>query len=372
MRRVDASRIQARSVVKVTAIVLVVIAVAVLLALVVLNTRTTIRWVFAALFLTLALLPAVDLIERRLRVRGRGLPRWLAVLVVYLLFAALMTFLVLVVIPPIVREVEALASKAPGYVRDFRDWAENNQEFRELNDKYNLTHTLSEQASSLPSKLGDAAGEVSAITVSVLANLLAAITVLTLTFFLLLDGRERARRATDHLSPENAERLRRIGTRIAAVIKGYVSVNLLLAVASGLFTWLLLELLGVDLAVPLAVLVAFFDLMPLVGLTIGAVLVAIVVALHSLGALIVWVAAFLAYQQLQDRVVQPILYRNAVQLHPAIAIVAILVGAQLAGILGALLAIPTAATIGVLIDEAMLYRRETTAAAPAAQPELAD
>jgi predicted PurR-regulated permease PerM len=336
-----------------------------------LHTRTTIRWVFAAIFLTLALMPAVDAVQRRVRIRGRDLPRALAIVVVYLLFGIALVLLVLEVIPPIVREIEALASKAPGYVEDFEGWARQSDEFNELNEKYHLTRTLSDQASSLPSKLGDAAGEVRAITVSVLTNLLAAITIITLTFFLLLDGRERAARAVDRLKPEDAERWRRIGSRIAAIIKGYVSVNVLLAVLAGVFTWLLLELLGVDLAVPLAVLVAFFDLMPLVGLTIGGVLVAIVAAFHSLAALIVWVAAFLAYQQLQDRIVQPILYRNAVQLHPALAIVAILVGAQLAGILGALLAIPTAATLGVLIDEALTYRRET--AAPAvAQPEPAD
>ena len=97
---------------------------------------------------------------------------------------------------------------------------------------------------------------------------------------------------------------------------------------------------------------------------------AIVAAFHGFpGALVAWLAFFLAYQQVQDRVLQPLLYRNAVHVHPAVAIVAILVGGQLAGILGALLAIPTVAAIGVLIDEALDWRRET--APPVAQPEPA-
>jgi predicted PurR-regulated permease PerM len=362
---VDAARIQARAVIKVTAICLAVIAAAVLLAIVVLHTRTTLRWLFAAVFLMLAMLPAVDAIHHRVRLRGHGMPRWLAIVVVYLLTAALFTFLVLEVIPPIVRDVESLASKAPTYVKDFEEWAKQNDQFRELNNKYNLTQTLQDQASTLPSKLGDAAGAVKGITVSVLTHLIAAVTVLTLTFFLLLDGREQARQVVDRLSSDAAARWRRIGTRVAAVVKGYVSVNLVLAAASGVFTWLFLELLGIDLAVPLAVLVAFFDLMPLVGLTIGGVLVAIVVALNSIGALIAWLIAFIVYQQAQDRVVQPLLYHNAVQIHPAIAIVAILVGAELASILGALLAIPTAATIGVLVSEGLAWRRETATADPA-------
>ncbi len=357
----EAARIQARAVVKVAAISLAVIAGALLLTVVVLEVRTTIRWIFAAIFLTLALLPAVDRAES-LRVRGRKLPRWLAILVVYVLLFVLFVFLVLQVVPPIVSEFENLGSKVPGYVHDFKHWANQNQQFQDLNRKYDITHNLSEQASSIPSNLGVAASELKSITVSVLEQLLAVITILALTFFLLLDGRQQGERMLSRLPPDNAERLRRIATRIAAVVKSYVSVNLGLAVAAGVFTWLSLELLGVDLAVTLGVIVGFFDLVPLIGFTVGGFFVAIVASFHNFPAtLIAWLVLFLVYQQVQDRVIQPILYRNAVQIHPAVAIISILVGAELAGILGALLAIPAAATIGVLIDEALLYRRESAA-----------
>jgi predicted PurR-regulated permease PerM len=91
---------------------------------------------------------------------------------------------------------------------------------------------------------------------------------------------------------------------------------------------------------------------PLIGFTVGGLMVAIVAALHDFpAALLIWVALFLVYQQLQDRVIQPIFYKHAVQIHPAVAIVAVLAGAQLAGILGALLAIPVAASLGVIYDE---------------------
>jgi predicted PurR-regulated permease PerM len=375
---VDASRIQAQAVVKVVAISLAVIAVAVLLTVIVLHVRTEIRWVFASLFGALALLPAVDRVES-LRIRGRKvLPRWLAILVVYLVLFGFFVFLVLQVVPPIIREFESLGAKAPGYVQDFRQWANQNQDFQDLNRKYDITRALSQQASSIPSKLGGAAGEIRTLTVSILEHLLAAITILALTFFLLLDGRQQGGRLLTRMEPDTAARLRRIATRIAGVVKSYVSVNLVLAVAAGVFTWLVLELLGVDLAVTMGVIVGFLDLVPLVGFTVGGVLVAIVAAFHDFpGALIAWLIFFAVYQQVQDRVIQPLLYKNAVRVHPAVAIVAILVGGQLAGILGALLAIPTAATIGVLIDEALLWRRETTLpdaagpSAPGAQPEPA-
>jgi predicted PurR-regulated permease PerM len=310
--------------------------------------------------LALAMNPAVDRVES-LRVRGHKVfPRWLAILVVYVILFGLFVFLVLQVVPPIIREFENLGSKVPGYVQDFRHWANQNQQFQDLNHKYQITQTLTQQASTIPSKLGGAASDVRTITVSILEHLLAAITILALTFFLLLDGRQQGARMLSRMDPDTATRLGRIATRIAGVVKSYVSVNLLLAIAAGVFTWLVLELLGVDLAVTMGVIVGFLDLVPLVGFTVGGLFVAIVAAFHDFpNALIAWLVLFLVYQQVQDRVIQPLLYKNAVQIHPAVAIVAILVGGELAGILGALLAIPTAATIGVLIDEALLYRRET-------------
>ena len=368
----DAARIQARAVVKVAAISLAVIAAAVLLAIVVLDVRTEIRWVFASLFLALALSPAVDRVES-LRVRGhKVLPRWLAILVVYVILFGFFVFLILQVVPPIIREFENLGHRVPGYVHDFRQWANQNQQFQDLNHKYNITQTLDQQASTIPSKLGGAASDVQSVTVSILEHLLAAITILALTYFLLLDGRQQGGRMLSRMQPDTATRVGRIGTRIAGVVKAYVSVNLLLAISAGVFTWLALELLGVDLAVTMGVIVGFLDLVPLVGFTVGGFFVAIVASFHNFpNALIVWLVLFIVYQQVQDRVIQPLLYKNAVRIHPAVAIVAILVGGELAGILGALLAIPTAATIGVLIDEALLYRRETGNGAPPAEASVA-
>jgi predicted PurR-regulated permease PerM len=367
---VEADRIQGWAVVKVAAISLLVIAIAVLLGLIVFEIRTTLRWAFAAIFLALALAPAVSLVER-IEVWGRSLPRWLAILLVYVVFAAAFVFLMLHVIRPIISEVEALAPKLPTYVQDFKEWATDNEQFRELNRKFDITSKLSSAASDLPSHLGGAAGEAKSITVSLLNNILAGVTVLVIAFFLLIDGDRQFQRLTERFTPSSRDRMRRIGSRIYGIVKGYVTVNLTLAIAVGVVTWLVLELLGVDLAVPLAVTVAFLDLIPLIGLTLGGVLVAIVAAFHDFpAALIIWAIFFLVYQQLQDRVIQPLMYKNAVQVHPVIAIVAILIGAQLLGILGALLAIPTAASIGVVLDEAIRYQREHAAPAEA-QPEPA-
>jgi predicted PurR-regulated permease PerM len=361
-----ASDIEARAVAKIVLVALFWAAIAVLIAIVILHTRTTLRWVVTGIFLALAFDPAVGLIQR-IKIGKWHVPRVAAVLSTLAIFLASLVFLVLHVVEPAVSNVEGLAKKAPTYVSDFEDWAENNQQFQDLNQKYDLTEKLSEQAKTLPSKIGDGAGALENATVSILEHLLAAITILTLTVFLLLEGKGMFERGTGRLPRVHRDRARRIGTRIAAVVRSYVSVNVVLALAAGIFTWAFLEIEGFHLALALAALVAFLDLIPLIGLTAGGIIVAIVLAIDGkpYDALI-WVAIFLAYQQLQDRVIQPIMYRGgALKVNPVVAIVAVLVGANLAGVLGALIAIPTAASLGVIIDELLLPRRGRAKPKPA-------
>ena len=347
-----ADQIQARAVAKIVLVALFWAGVAVLLAIALLHTRTTLQWVAAAVFLALALDPAVNLVQKAWPREGK-MPRVLAILLVYLVALAALVFLILQVFPPIVHDIEGLAHKLPRYVHDFENWANNNKHFQDLNAKYHITAKLSQEASTLPSHLSSGASTIGSFTVSILEHLLAAITIIALTFFLLLDGSGMVQRGTGRLPELQRDRARRIAARIAEVVKAYVSVNLLLAIAAGFLTWGFLQAEGFHLAVPLAVLVAFLDLIPLIGLTVGGFSVFGVLMIDGgPGDAIVWLIVFLVYQQLQDRVIQPLLYKGgALKVNPAVAIVAVIVGANLAGILGALLAIPTAASLGVVIDE---------------------
>jgi predicted PurR-regulated permease PerM len=365
-----AEGIEARAVAKVVLVALFWIAVALLLAIALLHTRTTLQWVAAAIFLALALDPAVSLVQRAWPRDGQ-MPRALAILIVYLLGLAALIYLTLHVFPPIVHDIEGLAHKLPGYVHDFENWANNNQQFQELNQKYDITQKLSQEASTLPSHLSSGASTIGSFTVSLLEHLLAAITVITLTFFLLLEGRGMVGRGTGRLPAIQRDRARRIADRVAEVVKAYVSVNLLLAIAAGFLTWAFLEAEGFHLALPLAVLVAFLDLIPLIGLTVGGFSVFTVLMIDGgPGDAIVWLVIFLLYQQLQDRIIQPLLYKGgALKVNPAVAIVAVIVGANLAGVLGALLAIPTAASLGVVIDELVF---SGSAGAARAEPEPAE
>ena len=304
--------------------------------------RSVLGLLCIAVFLAVALGPAVD------RFRRIKLPRAASILGVFVgMFLAI--FLIgLIVVPPIVNEVEAFADDVPNYIDDIR----KNKTLREYDDKYDVTKKLEDQASSLPSRLGDAAGALRAVTVGVFSTALQLVTVLTITFFLLLDGGRIVNFLLAQLRPEHQERTRQVAADIYGATGGYVAGALALATAAGISTYIILTILDVPFAVPLAVLMAFFDLIPLVGSTIGGVLVGVVTLFADFpGDTIVWVVYVLVYQQVENNVFQPVVYRRTVNLHPLAVITAILIGSSLLGVLGALVAIPIAAAIQIALKD---------------------
>jgi predicted PurR-regulated permease PerM len=304
--------------------------------------RSVLGLLMIAVFLSVALGPAVD------KIRKLKLPRAASILAVFLgMFLAI--FLIgLIVVPPIVNEVEAFAGDVPNYITDIR----SNKTLREYDDKYKITKKLEDQAKNLPSKLGQAAGALQAVTVGVFSTVIQLVTVLTITFFLLLDGGRIVNFVFAQLRSEHRERMRAVAADIYGATGGYVAGALALATAAGLSTYIVLSILGVPFAVPLAVLMAFFDLIPLVGSTIGGVLIGVVTLFADFpGDTIIWVVYVIVYQQVENSVFQPLVYRRTVNLHPLAVITAILIGSTLLGVLGALVAIPIAAAIQIALKD---------------------
>ena len=129
--------------------------------------------------------------------------------------------------------------------------------------------------------------------------------------------------------------------------------------------------MGVPYAVALGLLVAVLDLIPLAGATVAGVIVAVVAFLHSIPAGIVAVTFFVVYQQIENHFLQPVIYGRTVQLSPLVVLVSVLVGAELAGILGALAAIPVAGSIQVIVRDQLAHRRGQVIEAPGtAVPEV--
>jgi predicted PurR-regulated permease PerM len=316
-----------------------------------------ITWILIAVFLALALNPAVEFFERK------GLRRGFSAAAVFLLALAAISLLGFLVIPPLVSQVRDFIEAVPGFIDEL---TAGRGPLGFLQEDYQIVDRVSDaiEERGAGGVLGVAA-PAQAIAASVVTAVVGVITIVFLTFFMLLEGRRSVDRFLA-LLPESARpRWARVGRDIYRTVGGYVSGNLLISLIAGTVSVLILFVLGSDYAVALGVLVAIFDLIPLAGATIAAVLVSTVVFIELgwIKGLIV-VAFFVAYQQLENHVLQPVIYGRTVQLSPLAVLIAVLIGAELAGVLGALAAIPIAGTVVAIFRELLRYRSETAATAP--------
>jgi predicted PurR-regulated permease PerM len=313
--------------------------------------RSVIVYILIALFLTLAINPLVALLMRR-GVRSRGLASGLACLLVL----AGITAIGFAFIPTIVDNVNNFVDAAPGYVHDL---TKGKGRLGFLETKYHVVERLEHYVKHGGAKkaLGLSGAAIS-VTKGVLSFIVGAVTVAFLTFFMLLEGPAWMERFYALLPPESQPRWRAVSHGIYRQVGGYVTGNLAISLIAGLLATCVLLLLGVPFAVALGVLVALLDLIPLVGATVAAVIVVAVGFLHSVLAGIVLIAFFIVYQQIENHVLQPLVYNRTVALSPLAILISILLGAELAGVLGALAAIPVAGAIQVVIVDFLRARRE--------------
>ena len=320
--------------------------------------RHVVVWFLIALFLALAINPLVEVLQRR-GIRRRGLAATAAVLLVVLSLALIGALF----IPTLVRNVNSFADAVPGYVDDV---TKGRGRLGFLETKYHIVEKVREQVHKGGAKrLLGLSGAAVAITRGVLNIVIGTITVGFLTFFMLLEGPDWIERLYGLLPPASQPRWRRVGRDIYGTIGGYVTGNLAISLIAGVLTTLVLLVLGVPYAVALGVVVAVLDLIPLAGATIAAIIIGTVALLHSLVAGIVVIAFFIVYQQLENHVLQPLVYGRTVQLSPLVVLLAVLAGAEIAGILGALAAIPVAGALQVLIVDFLRARRERAIEKPA-------
>jgi predicted PurR-regulated permease PerM len=191
----------------------------------------------------------------------------------------------------------------------------------------------------------------------------ATVTIIFMTFFMLLEGPVWVERFYGALPAESQPRWRKVGHDIYRTVGGYVTGNLLISLVAGGSTTIVLLILGVPYAVALGLIVAILDLIPLAGATIAAILIGAVAFLHSIPAGIIVIVFFIVYQQVENHLLQPLVYGRTVQLSPLTVLVSILIGAELAGVVGALGAIPVAGSIQVLILDWRRHRHEHAATA---------
>ncbi|MGH2922923.1 MAG: AI-2E family transporter [Solirubrobacterales bacterium] len=335
--------------------VLIVVAVLVLLYVVYLL-RKPLSWLVIAAFIAIAAAGPVNVLQRYLK-------RGFAIALVYLIFVLIPIGLGALLVPPLVSEIEDLANNAPEYAADVEEYVEDNETLNDLNEDYDITTKISEEAEKLPERIPDAAGVLSDIGVGLVNSIFAGVTIFILSIFMVAAGPRWVSGFVEAQKPEHAERIERTLRRIANAVGNYVGGALLQATIAGVSAFVVLTILDAPFAGPLAVVVFFFDLIPVVGATIAALVVAIVMIFVNFPvALIAWVAFAIVYQQVENYVIQPQIQKRATEIEPFVVLVSVLCGATLFGIIGALLAIPTAASIQIAIHEWREYRRSLVVA----------
>jgi predicted PurR-regulated permease PerM len=349
--------LRSRTVFRLLAIVIVV---AIVLEVVWIS-RHVLAWIVIALFLALALDPLVGLIQRR-----GGLRRAASIGVAYLLILIVIVGVGATFVPKLVDEVNGFAQALPGSVEDL---THGRGRLGFLERKYHVVEKVRQQVKEGGAKrVFGLSGAAISITKSVITIVAATVTIVFLTFFMLLEGKEWTERAYGLLPEESRPRWRRVGHDIYRTVGGYVTGNILISLIAGASITIVLLIMGVPYAVALGLLVAFLDLIPLAGATIAGIVVVTVAFLHSVPAGIVLTVFVIVYQQVENHFLQPVVYGRTVQLSPLAVLVSVLVGAELAGILGALAAIPVAGSIQVLVRDQLATRRGI--APPPASPQL--
>jgi predicted PurR-regulated permease PerM len=331
--------------------VLIVVVVAMILYVIVLL-RRPITWIVIALFLAVAMSGPVNLLQRRMK-------RGLAIGLAYLALVAIPIGIAAALIPSIVGQAEDLAGDVPGYAQDVTEFVNENETLRNLNQDFDFTSEIESAASDLPSKIGDAAGILRDIGVGIVNSIFAGVTILILSIFMVAGGRRWVEAFLRTQPRDRADRLERALTHIANAVGNYVGGVLAQATLAALLAFVVLTILGAPFAGALALVIFFFDLIPVVGATIAAVIVGIVMLFVNFPVgLIIWIVYAIVYQQIENYVIQPQIQRRAVAVEPFVILVAVLFGSTLFGVIGAILAIPVAASIQIAVREYALYRRE--------------
>jgi predicted PurR-regulated permease PerM len=314
-----------------------------------------ITWILVAGFFAVVLTPPVNWFVRRLHV-----PRSLAVGLVFVSGVAAIAGLGYTFVTPLARQATSFANDFPTYVKDAE---EGRGTIGHYVKKYKLDDWLEKNQDELRKRAQDifepkaVFGTALGALGSVLTMVFAILTIAVLTILMLLEGHDLLMTASKGLRPHQRDRMIQVATDCARAINSYVNGNLLISVIAGLATFVFLLIAGVPFAGVLALWVAFADLIPLVGATMGAIPPVIVAFLNSTTTGVITVIFYVIYQQFENQVLQVAIMSKAVALKPLIVLASVLLGVELFGLLGALLAIPAAGIIRVVAFDLVAHRR---------------
>jgi predicted PurR-regulated permease PerM len=293
-----------------------------------------------AIFLAVVLNRPVDLFTRHLHLR-----RGLATTLVYLIGAGLIAAMLYAFINPLVHQVEHFANNFDKYVSDARA---GKGPVGDLVKEYDLDKRFQENKDDIQNYLSSAGGGAIDVARTIASGVLALLTVVVLSFLMILYGPELLDGGLGILSPPKRARVKAVAVDCARALTGYVLGNLLISVIAAFVTFVGLWIFGVPFKGVLALWVGFADLIPLVGATLGAIPTIAVAFLHSPAAGIGMLILYIVYQQFENHVLQVAIMSKTVQINQLFVLVSVLIGVELFGFIGALLAIPAAGVIQVI------------------------
>lgn len=315
--------------------------------------------IFVSLFLALALNPIVSWMSRHLRIKSRGR----ATAAAYLTVVALIAGFFALITPPLITETRDFIKDVPGIVQDFQT---RDSSLSRLVERYNLNDQLSETASKFSDRYGDFGDAILQAGKKVFSVVVSLLAVLVLTFMMLVEGPGWLKQLWGVLPDENRQRHQRIAHKMYRAVTGFVNGQVIMAAVGGFATFVALMVAGQVLdvtvnAVALAGIVAVFSLIPIFGTILSAVTVVLFCALNSVTLGIVMLIYYIVYQQIENLSLQPYIQSKVTQLTPMTVFIAALIGVGFGGLLGAIVAIPTAGAIKILLED-YLDRRGKPAA----------
>ncbi|GGN96982.1 hypothetical protein GCM10011574_00090 [Microbispora bryophytorum] len=303
--------------------------------------------IVVSLFLAIGLNPAVEALQRR------NLSRRLAITIVFGSVIACFVVFGLAVVPPLTEQTTGFARELPDYVQQLQ----NHPMIRSVDERYQILDKIQQYVAGggLATQMFGGLLGVASIVISALFS---GFTVLVLTLYFLGSLNSMKETAYRFVPRSRRTRVRLLGDEIINQIGGYVAGNLIISLIAGVVTFLFLAMLKVPYALALAIFVAVTDLIPLVGAVIGAVVASGVGFLSSVQVGIACVVFFVVYQQVENYLISPKVFKSSVDVPPVATIVGALLGGALLGIVGALLGIPLAAALLLLAREVVLPRQE--------------
>lgn len=307
-------------------------------------TRTAWILVVVAFFLALALSPPVNLLAKRITKGSRGVATGIA----YLAVLGTLTVLLSYALPPIVSQTRDLIDDLPKFVNNLET---SSSPVASALRRFDLVNELRNSQSQITERLTDAGGPLVAVLQTITSSLVAVVTVLVLTFFMLVEGPEWLNRFWSLQDKDREKHRKQLAAKMYRIVTRYVSAQLLLALLLGVVSYIILRLFGIQFALSIATLSGIFGLIPLIGATLAGVLMVLVALFKSFGAAVAILIIYVVYQQVENSFIQPMVHSRSVDMSPLLILVSAIVGATLAGLLGALLAIPVAASIRVLVND---------------------